>query len=161
MSNAPYDVKTANDLLKKYFPDSAYIVDRYTLKGDDSKQFVFTTTDRTKIIKIIQNSPSFDKGIETYERFSHPVTGCKICKLVTSKKTDDGMIIIVMENCGEDLVDFLKPKVRTITLMQLLQLSSELLKQIICLQNPPDGRAGVVHGDIKLENVAVKVEANH
>ncbi len=151
-------MREANELLQKYFPDSEYIVDSYTLKSDVSKRFVFTTTDRTKIIKIIKDSPSFNKGIETYERLSHEETGCKICKLVISKKTDDGRIIIVMENCGEDLVDFLDPKKRTITLMQLLQLSSELLKQIICLQNPPDGGAGVVHGDIKLENVAVKVE---
>lgn len=161
MANASYNVTTANLLLEKYFPISSggseYVVDNYTL-SDKSKRFVFTTTDGTKIIKIIKDSPSIDKGIKMYERFSNSETGCKICKLVTSKKIDDGRIIIVMENCGEDLVDFLNPGKRKITLMQLLQLSSELLKQIICLQNPPDGRAGVVHGDIKLENVAVQVE---
>jgi serine/threonine protein kinase len=151
-------VTAANKLLKEYFGDGEEwrVVDSI-LSGKD----IFTTADNQKIIKFVDFSPEIENGIKLHEIYSK--IGCNICKLLNYQIIEDQTkkIIIVMENCGKDLVNFLKD---AISLMQLLQLSSELLKQIICLQTPADGGArgvhGVVHGDIKPENVTVQKNPN-
>jgi serine/threonine protein kinase len=157
-----YTIEQANELLRRHFQDKPdYIVNKLT----SDKKFIFTTVDNQKIIKIVRLQDAMRKGIQLYQRFSSLVPGCNICKLLEYKEIDGMRIIIIMENCGEDLFDFLMRENDKIKLNQLLQLLLELFKQIICLQNTnPRGIAsdsdtpfGIVHGDIKLENVAVKV----
>lgn len=60
-----------------------------------------------------------------------------------------------MENCGNDLFIFMKQSHDGMNTKRLLQLSLELLRQIICLSD-----VNVVHGDIKPTNIAVKVNAS-
>lgn len=101
-------------------------------------------------------------GLEKYLKLSRPKeegSFCNICKLLGYKEMYQGKrVIIVMENCGQDLHDVLNKK-STIAFdfKLLLQLSLDLFKQIICLQHPLDGTPGVAHGDIKLGNVSLKL----
>ena len=156
-----YTVEQANRLigifLKDEFPELK--VDKYTI--GDSKPFVFTSVDGEKIVKIVQMKESMKSGLEKYFKLSDPKDGsfCNICKLLGYKEMYRGShVIIVMENCGNDLFDVLFGK-STITFdfKLSLQLSLDLFKQIICLQHPLDGTPGVVHGDIKLDNVSLKL----
>ncbi len=73
---------------------------------------------------------------------------CDICKLLHYEVVGD-KLVIVMENCGMDLFHFITGR-HQITLNLILSISLDLLNQIICLQ-----RQNAVHGDIKIENVAM------
>jgi serine/threonine protein kinase len=155
-----YSVDRANRLIEIFLKDKlpGLKVNKHTI---DSKQFVFTSNDGEKIVKIVQMKKSMKSGLEKYFKLSDAKEGsfCNICKLLGYKEMYGGShVIIVMENCGNDLFDVLTGK-STITFdfKLSLQLSLDLFKQIICLQHPLDGTPGVVHGDIKLDNVSLKL----
>jgi serine/threonine protein kinase len=161
------EIPRANVLLGRYFPEVK--VDKRIIEGKP----VFTTHDNDIIVKFVQiiNDPtiidSTITGLKKYLKWSNP-TGesfCNICKLLHYQKFDGNKFIIVMENCGQDLFELLRHDTHdtgVLNTKRFLQLSLELLKQIICLQNikkshDTDEFIGVVHGDIKPENIAVKV----
>jgi len=144
-------IKQANDFIKRYFPEHPeYEVNKNTYYD---APFIFTTRDETKIIKFMKYDEYLSNSIRMYERLSLPDGGCNICKLLNYKQANDVGYIIVMENCGNDLSIFMKRSSDGMNIKRLLQLSHELLKQIVCLQK----ETHVVHGDIKPENIAVKV----
>jgi hypothetical protein len=146
-------IQQANVLIQQYFPDHPeYKVDKKTYYN---VPFVFTTLDGTKIIKFMKDKPYISDSIGIYERLSSPSGGCNICKLLDYKQAIDVGYIIVMENCGNDLFVFMKQSHDGMNTKRLLQLSLELLRQIICLSS-----VNVVHGDIKPTNIAVKVNAS-
>lgn len=146
-------IQQANDLIRQYFPDHPeYEVNKKTYYN---VPFVFTTSDGTKIIKFMKYNPYISGSIGIYERLSSPSGGCNICKLLDYKQSIEVGYIIVMENCGNDLFIFMKHSHDGMNTKRLLQLSLELLRQIICLSN-----VNVVHGDIKPTNIAVKVNAS-
>jgi serine/threonine protein kinase len=144
-------IKPANDFIKLYFPEHPeYEVNKKTYYD---APFIFTTRDETKIIKFMKYDEYLSNSISMYERLSLPDGGCNICKLLNYTQAGDVGYIIVIENCGNDLSIFMKRSSDGMNIKRLLQLSHELLKQIICLQK----ETHVVHGDIKPENIAVKV----
>jgi serine/threonine protein kinase len=146
-------IQQANVLIQQYFPDHPeYKVDKKTYYN---VPFVFTTLDGTKIIKFMKDKPYISDSIGIYERLSSPSGSCNICKLLDYKQAIDVGYIIVMENCGNDLFVFMKQSHDGMNTKRLLQLSLELLRQIICLSS-----VNVVHGDIKPTNIAVKVNAS-
>ncbi len=154
-------IKVANSLIEKNFPNEEDLQVDKTISQTDT-DFVFITKDGNKIIKFEDNI--ITDGLPVYFDLSSLEAGCNICKLLKYKIcSDPPLTIIVMENCGEDLYSFFKKTGEyKMNFKQLLQLSLDLLKQIICLQHPsnkdPSNETpGVVHGDIKPENVAVKV----
>lgn len=149
MSKTPITIDDANVLIRQYFPDHPeYEVNKKTYYN---VPLVFTTSDGTKIIKVMKIKPYMIDSISIYERLSG---GCNICKLLEYKQADTERII-VMENCGNDLSVFMKHSHDGMNTKRLLQLSLELLRQIICLSS-----VNVVHGDIKPTNIAVKVNAS-
>lgn len=83
--------------------------------------------------------------MKIYENLSRQ---CDICKLLHYEVVGD-KLVIVMENCGMDLFHFITGR-HQINLNLILSISLDLLNQIICLQ-----RQNAVHGDIKIENVAM------
>jgi len=143
--------------LKEDFPGLK--VDKYTI--GPSKPFVFTSNDGEKIVKIVEMKEYIKSGLKKYHRLSQAEgdSFCNICKLLGYKEIYGGShVIIVMENCGTDLFKLLFSNHSNIfDFKLLLQLSLDLFKQIICLQHPLDGTLGVVHGDIKLDNVSLKL----
>ena len=144
------NIQQVNDLIQHYFPDHPeYEVNKKTAP------FVFTTSDGTKIIKFMKYNPYISNSIGIYERLSSPSGGCNICKLLDYKQAIEVGYILVMENCGNDLFIFMKHSHDGMNTKRLLQLSLELLRQIICLSS-----VNVVHGDIKPTNIAVKVNAS-
>jgi serine/threonine protein kinase len=146
-------IQQANVLIRQYFPHHPeYEVNKKTYYN---APFVFTTSDGTKIIKFMKFNPYIRNSIGIYERLSLPSGGCNICKLLDYKQSNDVGYIIVMENCGHDLFIFMKQSHDGMNTKRLLQLSLELLQQIICLSS-----VNVVHGDIKPTNIAVKVNAS-
>ena len=163
MPKDSYLIAGANSLIKRHFPDRSDLEVNKTISNktsDKDKDYVFITTDGNKIIKFEGKFSSLTDGLTLYHRLSSSQPGCNICKLLEYKiAAGSELTIIVMENCGEDLNRFFtRTGENKMNFKQLLQLSLDLLKQIICLQHPSDGTLGVVHGDIKPENVAVKVK---
>ena len=163
MPKDSYLIAGANSLIKRHFPDRSDLEVNKTISNktsDKDMDYVFITTDGNKIIKFEGRSSSLTDGLTLYHRLSSSQPGCNICKLLEYQICRrEHIIIIVMENCGEDLNRFFtRTGENKMNFKQLLQLSLDLLKQIICLQHPSDGTLGVVHGDIKPENVAVKVK---
>jgi hypothetical protein len=158
-----YTVEQANALLTEHFSEHPGLtVDKYITSG---KPFVFTSTDNEKIVKIVSMEQRYiSAGLEKYIRLSNAEghSFCNICKLLDYKEIPSlKIVIIIMENCGQDLFVVLndaRNRLFTFDLRRLLELSLELFKQIVCLQHPKDGSIGVVDGDIKLENVSVKIK---
>jgi serine/threonine protein kinase len=111
---------------------------------------VFKAVDRTDatkniIIKITQG-PYNTNHMKIYENLSRQ---CNICKLLHYEVVGHDKLVIVMENCGIDLFHFITGR-HQITLNLILSISLDLLNQIICLQ-----LHNAMHGDIKIENVAM------